>query len=703
MTHIFGVTLKTVKMSSEDVLNKLIRAPKRPKISDLLTDKEYGLLRATSFEKFLSHNFNADTLNKLCSSEKEQLLEYYNDLEKKFERNKKRIFRKVGGPTLSSEPKIVVRNVPAPNVAEPLQLAIPPIQSAEEEERLQSVIQNIEGMMIPEEPPIGDLNVSMPIPLSQVMAPKELLIEEPIVRSSLADLATEELDLGPPGDAGPFLGIDLPMPLEDSQVKDMLMREFPSLRRLQNVDKFVDLDEAPSTNLMPPPVPTGICASTPMASSTLRDIRRRLEHSHLEATEMSAIKAPAPVSDTQQRSDEVQQQILEIADGVTECPVPELPNVTTELTEISAMICVQPISDVEIPHRRLARTSRRVVPIPDETSSSSNSSVIRPKRVPELVRKAPQYNEASIDLKFHPRKNLNIYYDDDSDCYDAGRVMILDAMARYENRAAHQPGTSNEMPATRISLPIDTEQRSVLREFSSSGVDINTIQEQTGRQSKLYVIPERPPLENQQAAGLPEPIITIPLAGSSKLPEDPARAILPESLLFQEMSLVDTNRELDIALINQSQLPDVSNLEVGIPNVGGDIGQRQADATGELPNVPVGDVMTNTHVQKVVKQVTRTTVEKRAVDELHLAQLKMREKYNITFKLYLAIQKEVVGIKRNMVSMERVLELADPGNSKLHHCQLFTALMTLKRWSFIDICMNEQFNIRNVGLLFYSV
>lgn len=150
---------------------------------------------------------------------------------------------------------------------------------------------------------VDDLNVSLGmIDLSQAMPPKELLLEEPLVREPLAHESLGELDLGPPGDAGAFLGVDSPMPLSDDDVRRRLLQEFPSLQRPNVGGRFEDLDELPlpDVELMPPPPGTiGISFSTPIAGIPTSAIRRMPDRfGRLLNTDLSAIKGPTPVADS---------------------------------------------------------------------------------------------------------------------------------------------------------------------------------------------------------------------------------------------------------------------------------------------------------------------------------------------------------------------------------------------------------------------
>lgn len=143
---------------------------------------------------------------------------------------------------------------------------------------------------------VDNLNVSLTmIDLSQAMLPKELLLEEPLVREPLVHESIGELDLGPPGDAGAFLGVDSPMPLSNEDVRNRLLEEFPSLRRPHVGGRFEDLDEVPLPEmvLMPPPPGTGIAFSTPISGIPTAAVRRIPDRfGRLYNTDLSAIKGP---------------------------------------------------------------------------------------------------------------------------------------------------------------------------------------------------------------------------------------------------------------------------------------------------------------------------------------------------------------------------------------------------------------------------
>lgn len=175
--------------SSHEVLQKLLRSPKPRKKSDLLNRREYNQLVSITFEEFLAENFTDDQLGKLCAAEWEQLQFHYTELEKKSERNRKKIRAKAKAKVHKGPPR--VRNVPATVSATSIirsvevPAEVPEVISSAGDPVLESIENAIEQEdrgRRGEDQQIDELNISLDrIDLSRTMAPSHLLLEEPNV------------------------------------------------------------------------------------------------------------------------------------------------------------------------------------------------------------------------------------------------------------------------------------------------------------------------------------------------------------------------------------------------------------------------------------------------------------------------------------------------------------------------------------------
>ncbi|XP_058455042.1 uncharacterized protein LOC131432653 [Malaya genurostris] len=568
-----------------DILKKLMYKPKPSKKSDVLTDREYKRLAATSFEDYLAQNYNCSQLNRLCSSERDHLQIYYEYLEKRVERNQKRIRNK----RTKKPPAVIVRNVPATSGIPPVCVDVPIVTVSEGiDGRLLPTLEDFENVLrepneqterhmqdsIPNE---KDLDTSSPeIELYQVMAPKELLIEETVTTTTLANPELEGIV------------VDLEsVPLSDPQVRAEILNEFPSLRPRESNGRFEDFEENPLAAetglLVPPTTDVGLKASTPISSIPISNIRRIVPGAdRLETADLSAINDPTPLKP---------RSLLQV-DAPTEFHAVDVSN-TQQLEallekEPQAILSTQQIPFIEhgrnvelteVDEQILQEEPVRPQTVPGNPTTSSESSVDRPppeRRVPKLVKKVRLYND-SIGESNDLRKQFEIFDDlEDFGWFDAGRNTIKALVAMRRNPDAQQMHPTNEMRVPRESLVADIEQQPILRDKSTTFADISSIREQTA--GKLYMIMEGRE-ENDVQLQLQSRTAPAAIEELSTIPEIPiAQTILPDSQLYPRISLIETGNDI------QPLDPNITNFET--PQMDS---IRISDNRNRQPEAMIGD------------------------------------------------------------------------------------------------------------------
>ncbi|XP_058826503.1 uncharacterized protein LOC131686253 isoform X2 [Topomyia yanbarensis] len=505
--------------------------PKPTRKTDILNDREFKRLVSTTHEDYLAQNYNCSQLNKLCSSEKDHLQIYYEYLEKRIERNQKRIRSK----HTKKSPTVIIRNIPAPEEI-PVEGAAPPVAEVSDAGRSLPVVEDVEIGIVrnpnDEQSPKGvrdieqnleDLNVSLAqVELSQVMPPKELLIEDVPLPAPQVHPMLEGIDE------------DLEsLPLSDPQVRAQILNEFPSLRPGEHNGRFEEFEELPMSEeralLMPPPLDGGLKASTPISSIPTANIRRKVpvEKSRLETADLSAINDPTPLkpSNAQEIAELMEghaveqeiasnQQVEVVTEKETQESVQRVPSV--ESVHISEPMDVVPSTPQEEPIRR--------VPAPVDQPTTSDSSIGRPvsspRRVTKTVKKVRVYGD-SISLDTNElRRQFEIFDDlEDLRWLDNGRNVIKSLMVMQNHRAGTQMRSSNELHGPRDSLVAEIEQQQILRDKSTTFGDISSIREQAT--SKLYTILEGPQDEDRGQHLLQSKAAPVPIEEIPSLPEVP--------------------------------------------------------------------------------------------------------------------------------------------------------------------------------------
>lgn len=234
-------------------------------------------------------------------------------LAERVERNQRKI-RKI----YSTKPKVTKRNIPdrADDVTVPVRTSVVDVVERDVATIVEEVatITEQEPVVEPSAAEEQELdqnreNSTMPsahIDLSKVMAPKELLKTDPPPPVLMVmDPALVDLDFGPAGDAGAFLGCSDPMPISDPSIRDEVLKEFPSLRRITYTGLFEDLvEDDPIVSVeeqpvsAPAPVPSSrLTTSTPVPMVKTGMLRQRIpaETSQLETADVSDISAGTPL------------------------------------------------------------------------------------------------------------------------------------------------------------------------------------------------------------------------------------------------------------------------------------------------------------------------------------------------------------------------------------------------------------------------
>ncbi|XP_038106888.1 calphotin-like [Culex quinquefasciatus] len=701
--------------TARDILQKLLRSPKPRKKSDLLNQREYNLLAATSFEQFLAENFNEDQLGKLCAAEMEQLHFHYTELEKKSERTRKKIREKASKGT-KGPARVVVRNVPAATVSASSIVRAVPQEVVPEVENVENTAEG-DGRG---EVQVEELNVSLGrIDLSRAMAPPELLLEEPEV-VPLVELA--EIDLGPPGDAGAFFGATAPMPMDDPQVREQVLSEFPSLRRPQIDRRYEDIDEELNARLMPPPnVPgvSGISSSTPI--STDPKLRRRA----LGAIDLSSIRhQTAAAVDALLRSDESSPQVTagETAAPSIETVEPEIPsipqtseeqtssNVDSALptsTEISSEpppesmqvepapeLLPEPIPDIQPPPTPQARPQPAPSEVPSSTSSSSTERPIPTTRGPiSRIRRVPEYNPDNLVIRFQTRTTFPLGHDDDdsdASMFDTDQQLIERLLQLRAARDAADNVAQRQVPQV-----VTDDQQPSLRDISTGAAyaDISSIREQPsagGAQLQtssgaLYPIPERPQVEEREELALRKSLELVPTRTTPAMGDS--------------MELRMSGKRVDSLL---EPVLDVPNLEAPQIVITAETVQEQPAVAVirppivEMPLEEIPPFLPVPEVHPTTADGQRPKERPREDPEQAAASKRDDQKFVELLKLYLDINHAAKTTHHGTLSVEHLEVLECAPRTKLSCCKLFARLLELKRYGLIETGVDERGRIRSV-------
>ncbi|XP_055547932.1 uncharacterized protein LOC129731723 isoform X2 [Wyeomyia smithii] len=659
--------------------DKLLHNSKPAKKTDLLTEREYQQIASTSHDEFLAENYSCSQLNKLCTAEKEHLILHYNHLEKRVERNQRKI-RKI----YSTKPAIKKKDPVQTDVSAPIRPIV------DEQER--DIIATTEEVVTITEP---EVNVETPVPeplelehdtentalanieLSQVMPPKEFLKTEPSPPILMAmDPSAVDLDFGPVGDAGSFLGTSEPMPISDPSVKEQVLKEFPSLRRITVPKRFEDfeIDDAVQYRL-PVPLAGRLTTSTPIPSVRTSMLRQRvpIETSQLEATDVSSIPTGTPLTVPlpvpSQRSQAISDRTNEVHHREeNEGTAPENLQIPVQQMEV----------DTEIPP--VVTEPERPEPASNLPALSSDSSTNMPpppnKRVPKSCRKVRMFGD-TIEDKIPLRKNYDFGIPDDFEKLDAGRKIILDLLAR------------RRVPDIR-DRPVENVREPVLRDVSETvRPELASIQEPSVTQNNVVSSLEQPSLEDRDRLQVIDRTVPSMVEEITVHPKEP---VVPADFVPPEVGLVNTAVDPGLGLdsqsifINSTQQDRLQTSDSILPQA---VCSSKESQVPQLP-IPTENVQDNLPENSTITKDARQ-------NQLRLC-LKNKEKMVPMLKLYFAIQHEISCTRRNSVLFQRILLLVGAAGSKLASCRVFRNLLELNGWGLLEIDRDDRAQIRCVSL-----
>nr|XP_019544218.2 fibrous sheath CABYR-binding protein-like [Aedes albopictus] len=732
---------------SKKVFQRLLRSPAKVRPTDLLSDREYRDLSATSFEEYYRSNFNTEQLRDLTTAEANQLEMFYLLREKKADRIKKRLRDK---PPRTVAPPVIVRYVPGSEQPGPVvENAEDTVEQAAHE--IDLVVDNIERQLadaphldhlpeqslapVQQEPmetsapaeeiqrALDSLDVSMTqIDLSQAMPPRELLLEElPMELPPPVPVGAVEadLDLGPPGDAAAFFGVDHPMPVSDRAILDRLRQEFPTLGRPPIAGRFEELDVAPmpitdGADLMPPPpasLEAGISASTPIVPNP--NIRRFYQ------TNLSAIKAPALAVEEPRRAEQEPQvgppvgTADTLVDNFVKDPSPPIIEKVAEDRALPEPIQIPPLESVPtveaVPVQQEDVVAPPTVPAPEpiESSSSEGHPVPRPRRSRKTIQKVPTYTDSSIPVTMNLRSAFEIDTNDVPEMYEQSRALI---QCIIDSRPAGAVRQGRPSGPERPSLPNGIEEHPIMRDISATQAELSSIREpNVTNQSKLYPIAERPQREQQEEQQLPGVSMSVPI-GETTLPPV-IEPVVPPIPPLAEVPLEHTSQLLlDTGLGNQMLFPD-SFVNISVPQIvitdtstsldtgigvnreTPDVAERPPPAersrviqtdSGAVSTEPVQVLPVRGEPNKNDDQVAQP--QDTSNDGMLISML----------KLYLAQQREIAKTKRNAITTDRLAQITDTG--RVASARRFKQLLTLKEWGFIELETGATSQLKKISL-----
>lgn len=575
------------------------------------------------------------------------------------------------------------------------------------------------------------LDVSMnQIDLSQAMPPKELLLEEPPADVPSVPIGTieEDLDLGPPGDAAAFFGVDHPMPVSDRSVLDRLRGEFPSLARPSIAGWFEELEVAPlpTTEAMPPPSTTGagISASTPIVPNP--NIRRFYN------TDLSAIKPPA-LAEKLPKDQEQEQQVgptdeIIPADTLVNVPSQDAPQSaeiiaagivpesvqapTLEPAQDAEPISVQQVAPIpQVTTPAAVESSNVPAPVRIESSSSEATTVPRSRRSRNIFRKVPTYTENSIPVTMKLRTVFEYDFIDNLDMYEQSRALIQCIIESRPTGTIQHARTSAERLSIRPSLPNGIEEHPVMRDVSATQAELSSIREPTANQSKLYPIQERPQheeREEQQLQGVP---VSVPI-GETTLPPV-IEPVIPSIPALTEVPLDHTSQMLDTGLGNQMLFPD-SSVNISAPQIiisdtstclDTGISVNRETPSGilrppaERPSVQIDAAAVLTEAAQVapVTEAPQQPDRPRSDDRVPQPEDTSHNEMLISIlKLYLTQQREMANTKQNAITINRLAQITN--DDRMASARRFKHLLTLKTWGFIELETGDSSQLSKIAL-----